>query len=201
MSTHFGGRTLARSQALQLLFQAEANSRPVLAVLDGDYALSEGPLDDYARRLATGVDESRPELDAVISDRSTSWSITRMNGVDRNLLRIALYEMLHVDEVAVAVSIDECVELAKAYGTDESARFVNGLLGRVADDLEAGVDVVERAHERRVAAEAAAAEDAAVPGDEAPVAESTESVAVPAEPAEGETDSAVEPAEGEGAEA
>ena len=96
MSTHFGGRTLARSQALQLLFQAEANSRAVLSVLDGDYALSEGPLDDYARRLALGADEARPEIDAVISTRSASWSISRMNGVDRNLLRLAIYEMLYV---------------------------------------------------------------------------------------------------------
>ena len=142
---HFGGRTLARSQALQLLFQAEANSRSVIEVLDGDYALSEGPLDDYARRLALGADERRPDLDAVISARSTGWSLSRLNTVDRNILRLALYEMLSVEEVDIAVSIDECVELAKAYGTDESSRFVNGILGRVADDLEAGVDVVAAA--------------------------------------------------------
>lgn len=142
MSTHFGGRTLARSQALQLLFQAEANSRAVIEVLDGEYALSQGPLEDYARRLALGADERRPDLDAVISARSTGWSLSRMNAVDRNLLRLALYEMLFVDEVDVAVTIDECVELAKAYGTDESSRFVNGILGRVTDDLDAGVDVI-----------------------------------------------------------
>ena len=142
---HFGGRTLARSQALQLLFQAEANSRSVIEVLDGDYALSEGPLDDYARRLALGADERRPDLDAVISARSTGWSLSRLNSVDRNILRLALYEMLSVEEVDIAVSIDECVELAKAYDTDESSRFVNGILGRVADDLEAGVDVVAAA--------------------------------------------------------
>ncbi|HIZ46907.1 MAG TPA: transcription antitermination factor NusB [Candidatus Olsenella pullistercoris] len=145
MSVHFGGRTLARSQALQLLFQAEANSRSVIEVLDGDYALSEGPLDDYARRLALGADERRPDLDALISARSTGWSLSRLNSVDRNILRLALYEMLSVEEVDIAVSIDECVELAKAYGTDESSRFVNGILGRVADDLEAGVDVVAAA--------------------------------------------------------
>ena len=156
MSTHFGGRTLARSQALQLLFQAEANSRAVLSVLDDDFALSEGPLDDYARRIALGVDEMRPDLDAVISMRSTGWSLSRMNGVDRNLLRMALYEMLFVDEVDQAVAIDECVELAKAYGTDESSRFVNGLLGRVADDLDAGTDVVAKA--RELARERAAAQ-------------------------------------------
>lgn len=145
MSTHFGGRTLARSQALQLLFQAEANARAVIDVLDGEYALSQGPLEDYARRLALGADERRPELDAVISARSTGWSLSRMNAVDRNLLRLALYEMLYVDEVDIAVTIDECVELAKAYGTDESSRFVNGILGRVTDDLEAGVDVLAAA--------------------------------------------------------
>ena len=116
MSTHFGGRTLARSQALQLLFQAEANSRAVLDVLDGEYALSQGPLEDYARRLALGADERRPDLDAVIAERSTGWSLSRMNAVDRNLLRLSLYEMLYVDEVDLAVTIDECVELAKAYG-------------------------------------------------------------------------------------
>ena len=166
MSTHFGGRTLARSQALQLLFQAEANSRAVLSVLDGDYALSEGPLDDYARRLALGADEARPEIDAVISARSASWSISRMNGVDRNLLRLAIYEMLYVDDVDVAITIAACVEVAKAYGTDESSRFVNGLLGRVADDLEAGADVIaaaraeaERREEEARAAQAAAAGD------------------------------------------
>lgn len=151
MSTHFGGRTLARSQALQLLFQAEANARAVLDVLDGEYALSQGPLDDYARRLALGADERRPELDAVIAVRSRGWSVARMNAVDRNLLRLALYEMLYVDEVDVAVTIDECVELAKAYGTDESSRFVNGILGRVADDLEAGVDVVAATREQAAA--------------------------------------------------
>lgn len=147
MSTHFGGRTLARSQALQLLFQAEANGRTVEEVLDGDYVLSQGPLDDYARQLALGADAARHDLDAIISQRSRAWSLGRLNGVDRNLLRLALYEMLCVPEVVVPVTIDECVELAKAYGTDESSRFVNGILGRVADDLDAGRDVVALAHE------------------------------------------------------
>ena len=167
MSIHIGGRTLARSQALQLLFQAEANGRAVIEVLDGDFALSEGPLDDYARHLALGADEVRPDLDAVISMRARGWKLSRLNAVDRNLLRLALYEMFNVDEVDVPVTIDECVELAKAYGTDESARFVNGVLGRVADDLDAGLDVVAAARE---AARSAAAEK----GGEAPEAEAAD---------------------------
>jgi N utilization substance protein B len=145
--THFGGRTLARSQALQLLFQAEATGRTVYEVLEGDYALSEGPLDPFGEMLARGADDMRPDLDAIIETTSSNWSVSRMPSVDRNLLRLALYEMLEVSEVAIAVTIDESVELAKAYGSDESSRFVNGLLGRVARRLDEGVDVIELARE------------------------------------------------------
>lgn len=149
---HFGGRTLARSQALQLLFQAEAGDRSVEDVLDDGPCLESGPLDDYGRELALGVEDMLSELDAVIAARSATWAIDRMPAVDRNLLRIALYEMLRVDEVDVAVAIDECVELEKAYGTEESPRFANGLLGVVADQLEAGKDPVEVAREQLRAA-------------------------------------------------
>lgn len=144
MSTRkFVGRTLARSQALQLLFQAEATERSVDEILAGPYALSQGPLNEYAESLARGADSMRDELDARIGAASTNWTVSRMPSVDRNLLRLALYEMIAVDEVAIAVSIDESVELAKAYGTDESSRFVNGLLGRIADELDLEDDDVE----------------------------------------------------------
>lgn len=147
MSIRFGGRTLARSQALQLLFQAEASGRTVPEVLEGDYALEQGPLSDFGRQLAIGCDGVRHDLDAIIATRSKTWSINRMPSVDRNLLRLSLYEMIFVDEVDIPVAINEVVELAKAYGTDESSRFINGVLGRVADDMEAGVDVIEKAHQ------------------------------------------------------
>lgn len=81
-----------------------------------------------------------------------------MPSVDRNLLRLALYEMLEVDEVAIAVTIDESVELAKAFGSDESPKFINGVLGRVASKMDKGVDVVAEA--KRLEAERAAHEDA-----------------------------------------
>lgn len=86
-----------------------------------------------------------------------------MSSTDRNLLRLALYELLYVDEVEAAVSISECVELAKAFGSsDESSRFVNGILGRIQSEIEAGVDVVEegRRREAEEAGELAAAADA-----------------------------------------
>lgn len=168
-NSHLHGRTLARCQALQLLFQAEACDRPVNDVLAGDYVLSDGPLDEYAEQVARGCGERILELDAVLAGAARNWAISRMSATDRNLLRISLYEILYVDEVDKAVSIDECVELAKAFGgSDESSRFVNGVLGRIAADIEAGVDVVEVARQRELAeaAELAAAaygEEARVP--------------------------------------
>ena len=146
---HIGGRTLSRCNALQLLFQAEACGRSVADVLSGEYALSEGPLDEYGERLARGADACRADLDRVLAGATRNWSLSRMSATDRNLLRVALYEMLYVDEVAPAVSIDECVELAKAFGSSvESSRFVNGILGRIQAQIDEGVDVVAEARKR-----------------------------------------------------
>ena len=162
-SFRFGGRTLSRCQALQILFQAEACDRSVDDVLSGEYILSKGPLNEYGERLARGVGSHLPELDAVLSGAARNWSLSRMSSTDRNLLRLALYELLYVDEVEAAVSISECVELAKAFGSsDESSRFVNGILGRIQSQIDAGVDVVEegRRREAEEAGELAAAADA-----------------------------------------
>ena len=132
------GRTLARSQALQLLFQAEANDLGIEDVLAGDYLISKGPLDDYAVVLALGVAANVERIDNALRATSRNWSLERMPGADRNLLRVAVFEMslLEDDRPDQAVVINEAVELAKAYGTDESARFVNGVLGRIARESE-----------------------------------------------------------------
>lgn len=170
----FGGRTLARSQALQLLFQAEATGRLVSEVLEGEYALDETPLDPYGAEIALGCDAMLHQLDAIIAVTSSNWSVTRMPAVDRNLLRMALYEMLEVDAVDTAVAIDECVELAKAYGTDESSRFVNGLLGKVARRREAGIDVVTAALEELAKREQKTQVEAGPETDEAGAADGSE---------------------------
>ena len=145
----FSERPRARIQALQLLFQAEAVGRSVEDVLDGEYVLFDSDLDEYipepdeyALRLALGVDGMRHALDRAIARHSHSWSISRMPAVDLNLMRIALYEMACVDEVEIPVAIDEAVELAKAFGSDDTSRFINGLLGRLAAEIEAGTDVL-----------------------------------------------------------
>ena len=167
MSGRFGGRTLARAQALQLLFQADINNRTVEEVLSGDYAISDGPLDPYGQELALGIDSRRYAIDAVIRASSASWSLSRMPVVDRNILRLALYEMIEEDDITVAVAIDEAVELAKAFGTDESPRFINGVLGSIAADVNAGVDVYEKARQVLHAATKSQADEATDETDEA----------------------------------
>lgn len=148
------GRTLARSQALQILFQAEALDLSVDDVLAGDYLLSKGPLDPYAIELARGCHDQIDRIDCALMSVSKNWSLYRMPSTDRNLLRIAVYELRFLPEDSAiddAVVINEAVEIAKAYGTDESSRFVNGVLGRIsrmdvlpepeADDDTDAVDV------------------------------------------------------------
>lgn len=134
------GRTLARSQALQLLFQAEILGRTVDDVLAGDYLLARAseeasPLVPYAAELARGCYAHISEIDRGLARVSENWALDRMPGSDRNLLRLAVYELRFSPErVDDAVVINEAVEIAKAYGTDESASFVNGVLGRVVRD-------------------------------------------------------------------
>ncbi len=126
-------RTQNRMQALQLVFQAEALDKSLKDLLEeNSYVLEDGPLDEYARELALGVEEHIPELDRQIDAVSTNWDIDRMPKVDKCIMRIALYEMQYVDEIPVNVAISEAVEIAKLYGTDESSKFINGLLGNIA---------------------------------------------------------------------
>lgn len=129
----YRGRTLARSQALQLLFQAESLDLAVDEVLAGDYLISKGPLDDYAVVLARGTYRNMDRIDDILSQVSRSWSLRRMPAPDRNLLRMAVFEMRFArdEEIDDAIVINEAVELAKAYGTDESAGFINGILGSI----------------------------------------------------------------------
>ena len=149
------GRTLARSQALQILFQAEALDLSVDTVLAGDYLISKGPLDAYAVELARGCHDNIDRIDYALKSVSMNWSLYRMPGTDRNLLRLAVYEMRFLTGDAAiddAVIINEAVEIAKAYGTDESSR-----LGRISrmetlpePPVEQGEDQVESEDEAQI---------------------------------------------------
>ena len=121
------GRRAARERALELLYEADTKDTTAAAIVD---ALPVAP-DAYAVELATGVDVHREEIDMLIVDHLTGWTLERMPAVDRSLLRMASYELLHCD-VPVGVVISEAVELASEFSTDDSSRFVNGVLSAIA---------------------------------------------------------------------
>jgi transcription antitermination protein NusB len=131
-----GTRSAARRRALDILFEADLLERPVAEVLARHRADPEaGAPDDYTVELACGVARLRPELDARIADAAEHWTIERMPLVDRNLLRLAAFELVARPEVPTAVVLDEAIELAKLLSTADSGRFVNGVLARIASEV------------------------------------------------------------------
>lgn len=138
MSSIIVGRTRARSQAIQLVFQAESQGVDVFDLLSGnEYALDEGPADKYALELARGVAVNRIAIDRLMGSISHNWNLSRMPLVDRCIMAIAIFEIFGVERVPASVAISEAVELSKIYGTDDSSSFVNGILGKVAKLAEA----------------------------------------------------------------
>jgi transcription antitermination protein NusB len=124
-------RSKARKRALDLLFEAEQRRLDPLALLDERQAAAEPPVPGYAADLVRGVVANRERLDELISTYTQSWPLERMPAVDRAVLRLGAYELLFVDEVPDAVALSEAVLLARQLSTDESPRFVNGLLARL----------------------------------------------------------------------
>lgn len=108
----------------------------LLAVDDSPPELPAGDVVEYATRLVAGVQEQCAHIDARIARYSDRWALDRMPVVDRNLLRIALFELLWVPDVPVPVVINEAVELAKSLSTEDSGRFINGILGRASDEVD-----------------------------------------------------------------
>lgn len=126
-------RTKAREAALQVLYQIEIGKEPWEKAVDTYWENQPGDLEvkDFANQLVHGVIQYRDEIDQWIKQCADNWDITRMAAVDRNILRLASYELLHVDEVPPKVAINEAVELAKKYGDIESSKFVNGILDKI----------------------------------------------------------------------
>ena len=125
-----------------MLFQADVRDEPIAVIVASEAKRAAGEPDRaaswlYAREIVDGVSDHRDEIDELIVSYAQGWTIDRMPHVDRSLLRIASWEILWNDEVPAAVAIDECVELAKEYSTEDSSRFVNGVLGKIADHAQA----------------------------------------------------------------
>lgn len=130
-------RTKARKRALDILFQADVRGEelPVMLAVEAKRAASEPDRQAswlYARDIVDGVIDNRDAIDEQITTFAKDWSLQRMPAVDRALLRIGAWEILYNDEVPTAVAIDEAVELAKEFSTDDSGSFVHGVLARIA---------------------------------------------------------------------
>lgn len=124
-------RREARERALSLLYEAEAKDVPPQAVL----ASLPVPPDEFTSDLVGGVGERIDEIDRLISAHAIGWALDRMPAIDRAVLRMATYELLARPDVPTAVVLSEAVELAGSYSTDESGRFVNGVLSAVATQV------------------------------------------------------------------
>jgi len=127
-------RSRARRQALQILYQADITGEGIGAILEsGSYSTEDGEPDEFCRELVAGVSVHLEEIDGILGEVSENWVVSRMPFVDRNILRLSTYEIFYGGEdVPASVSINEAVELAKTYGGEDSSKFVNGVLGKIA---------------------------------------------------------------------
>ncbi len=128
-------RRKARRAVLEILYQSEVAGVDVGRILE-DKLFWRSEVPEFASRLLKGIVDEQERIDCLISESTDNWALDRMSIVDRNILRMAIYEMLCEEEIPVSVSVNEAVELAKVYGTQDSGKFVNGVLGRIAHDLQ-----------------------------------------------------------------
>ena len=120
-------RRRARKQAFLVLYQSDVNGSPIEETL-ARWRSYRGDLDEHAVRLARGVEREREDLDALLSEVAEGWPVRRMSAVDRTILRLALYEMLFIEDVPPEVAINEAMELAKGFSSEEAPAFVGGVL-------------------------------------------------------------------------
>ena len=125
-------RTKARKRAVDVLYEADVRGRDVLSVLS-DRMETPPPVPEHTVRLVEGVAEHAARIDTLIEAHASNWSLDRLPDVDRAILRMAVFELLWVDDVPDPVVIDQAVELARSLSTDDSPPYVNGVLGAILD--------------------------------------------------------------------
>lgn len=122
-----------RRTAIDILYQADVTGETADHVLRG-WEEADRPIPAFTRSIVEGVAEHQPEIDLALELKSEGWTVARMTALDRTILRVALYEMRWCEDVPDSVAISEAVETASALSSDESKRFVNGILGKLARD-------------------------------------------------------------------
>ena len=138
-------RRTARKNAFLVLYQRDVTERSIDEILER-WRSYRGELDDFAFALVRGVEREREALDERLGEVAVGWPVHRMSAVDRTIMRLALYEMLHVEDVPAEVAVGEAMELAKGFSSDEAPQFVGGVLRGA---KEAWLGETEQ-HDRRV---------------------------------------------------
>ncbi len=126
-----GARTKYRKRALDILFESELQSLSMGGSLAERLVTNHPPINAYTVTLVEGVAENQARIDELLTEHSRGWTLDRMPGVDRNLLRLGTYEILFADDVPDAVAVSEAVDLARELSTDDSPSFVAGVLGAI----------------------------------------------------------------------
>lgn len=133
-------RSKARKQALDILYEADIRSSDALAILESRDVVEEGPdarpIREYTRELISGVTSNKRKVDELIATYAQGWDMDRLAAVDRNILRLGIFEIIWSDELADGIAIDEAITLAKDLSTEDSATFIHGLLGKISSIKE-----------------------------------------------------------------
>lgn len=129
-------RSKARKRALDVLYASDLRGEDAAVALDRAIAEGEGPTNAYTATLVRGVVEHRARIDELLSSYSEGWALERMPAVDRNVLRLGVWELLYADDVPDAVAVSEAMALVTELSTDESPQFVNGILGSIVRNRE-----------------------------------------------------------------
>lgn len=124
-------RSKARKRAVDVLYESDVRSVDAVTIMAERVALADPPVNDYTVGLVEGVTANSGRIDEILAEYAEGWTVARMPDVDRAVLRLSVFELLWSTDVPAAVVIDEAVELAKSLSTDESPRFVNGVLARI----------------------------------------------------------------------
>jgi N utilization substance protein B len=127
-------RTKARKRALDVLFESEVRGLPLDGTLEERLASQDPPIGAYSVELVRGVREHQEQIDRLLTTYSQGWTLDRMPSVDRNVLRLGVFELLYAEDVPDAVALSEAVAMARELSTDESPSFVNGVLGGILRD-------------------------------------------------------------------
>jgi N utilization substance protein B len=129
-------RSKARKQALDLLYETDIRGTNLVKTLEARDIPAEGPdarpIRDYTRELINGVSDNRRKIDELITTYAQGWDMDRLPAVDRNILRLGIYEILWSTTVPTSVAIDEALDLAKELSSDDSSKYIHGVLGRIA---------------------------------------------------------------------